>query len=201
MILQYKNFLLISCSEEYQKPSNTSNPEQVKTIIKDTLSVDDAMLKIQVRGGKRTYKDSLFTGYGTKKYNNNQISEKILYINGKKEGIAKYWFEDGTLKKTKQFSNNKLNGKIIVYFKGGQTASIKNYKNNILEGVQETWYRDGQIFKRQNYVNGKENGLQESWMKNGKKFINYEARNGRIFGLKRMNLCFGLKNEDIKKDK
>lgn len=189
---------LFNCGKK-QSVSKKRESNKASTVnIIDTLYVSSVDLEKQVIGGKRLYKKELFTGYATKYYQNEQLEEKVFYINGRREGTAKYWFINGVLKKTKEFKNNELHGKTIVFLNNGKMVSVKNYKKNKLDGVQQSWHRNGQIFKRQNYLDGKENGLQESWMKNGKKFVNYEAKNGRIFGLKRMNACFGLENESIK---
>ena len=48
---------------------------------------------------------------------------------------------------------------------------------------------------------GKEKGLQKAWLQNGTLYVNYEAKNGRVFGMKRANLCYQLKNEKIEERK
>ena len=63
--------------------------------------------------------------------------------------------------------------------------------------MQWEWYQSGSTFKKINLVDGREEGLQQSWRENGKLYSNYEAKNGRIFGLKRANLCYQLKDETL----
>jgi len=193
--------VLSSCKNQDGKNEMLSKSNKFVVKVMDTTLMKDNELEKQVVGGKRLLNGVLYTGFSVKYHDNKKLSEKIYYEEGKKEGVAKYWFDDGSLKKFKTFDNNTLNGESISYFKNGQKSKLKNYKNNKLHGVQKTWYRSGKLFKRQNHKEGREDGMQESWMENGKKFINYEARNGRIFGLKRTNLCFGLKNEEIKTNK
>lgn len=189
------------CDTKTEKKDHIGSVEKEsgETIITDTLYVSADDLEIQTLGGKGLYNGELFTGYATRTYANDQLSEKIFYLSGKKEGEAKYWFENGSVKKTKQFVNNKLNGTTVVYFSNGKKVSIKNYVDNRLDGEQKTWYRSGQLYRHLNYVNGKANGLQQAWLENGKKYANYEARNGRNFGLNRMDVCFGLSDEKIGK--
>ena len=195
-------FLVVSSCAKKENTAKTNKSKSVnRTPIIDTLYVNSEKLEKKVVGGIRLYNGELFTGYATKYHENKQLAEKVFYINGRKEGVATYWFDNGKLKKTIAYQNNQLEGSTIAYFFSGKPSSIKNYSKNKLHGVQESWYRNGQLFKKQNYLKGRENGMQEAWMENGKKFINYEARNGRIFGLKRLNLCFGLENENIKKKK
>jgi hypothetical protein len=43
--------------------------------------------------------------------------------------------------------------------------------------------------------------LQKAWLENGTIYVNYEAKNGRVFGMKRANLCYQLKNEKIEESK
>lgn len=49
--------------------------------------------------GKWYYNDQPFNGYGVIYYDNGSHAEQIGYYQRKKQGVAKKWYEDGTLKK------------------------------------------------------------------------------------------------------
>lgn len=70
-------------------------------------------------------------------------SEEGKMIDGLKQGIWKYYDENGNL------------------------INIKNYKNDTLHGIQKTYHENGQISDESYYVNGILRGSKE-WFENGK---------------------------------
>lgn len=144
------------------------------------------------------YFDNLpFTGTSIATYTNGNPSETIEYVNGKRDGYRKKWFEDGNLSYEAQYVSNKLDGTARSWWSNGALRSESFISEGKLNGTQKQWYSSGQLFKELNIVNGKEQGLQRALRENGKIYINYEAKNGRIFGLKRSSLCYELNEEKI----
>ncbi|MFT7035705.1 MAG: antitoxin component YwqK of YwqJK toxin-antitoxin module [Cyclobacteriaceae bacterium] len=138
-----------------------------------------------------------FTGTSIKHFPNNLISERITYLNGKREGQRQKWFANGGLSYKAIYQSNKLNGMASTWWYNGNLRSTSHFEKGIAHGLQKQWYVSGQVFKEQNLAFGKEKGIQKAWRKNGKIYVNYEAKNGRIFGLKRSNLCYELNDESI----
>ena len=128
---------------------------------------------------------------------NKVLSEKIGFFNGKREGNAFKYFNDGAIKYQATYINNKLHGVKLNYFKNGNLFSESNYVNGKRDGLQKIWYVSGQLAKKKNLSEGKEEGMQQAWLENGTLYVNYEAKNGRIFGMNRANLCYKLKNEKV----
>ena len=60
-----------------------------------------------------------------------QLGDIGKYVNGKKEGVQKSWYESG------------------------QLESEKNYKDGKAEGIQKWWNEDGQLEDERNYKDGK----------------------------------------------
>ena len=148
------------------------------------------------------YKNQPFTGTSVSQYPNGNKSISIEYFDGKKDGLYKKWFGDGTLSFEANYQNGKQDGTSKTWWRSGKLRSESNYENGVVQGVQKQWYKSGAIFKEQNIVNGKEEGIQRAWRENGKIYNNYEAKNGRIFGLKRSTLCYELEDEKlVDKDK
>ena len=78
-------------------------------------------------------------------------------------------------------------------------AAQSNYEKGIKQGIEKEWYQSGVPSKIRQLVDGKEEGIQQAWLPNGKLYVNYEAKNGRIFGLRRANSCYTLKDEVIQR--
>ncbi|CAM4263237.1 Toxin-antitoxin system YwqK family antitoxin [Zobellia roscoffensis] len=151
--------------------------------------------------GKWYYHNKPFNGYSIKCYPNGVTSERLGYLNGKREGIAKRWENNGLLRIESFYKQNRLTGTYKVWWKNGELTEESIYENGALHGVQKMYYPDGSLAKKRQLVNGREEGLQKSWLKNGKLYINYEAKNGRIFGMKRANSCYKLEDEIVVRSK
>ena len=164
----------------------------------DLQEVHSDELRLDQNGGILYHNDIPFSGYSVDYYPNDTVKAKsISYRDGKKEGLYKKWYKDGTLSYKADYSNGKKNGTSETWWKDGTLRSKSHFLLGVIEGKQEQWYRSGAKFKELNYLHGKEEGMQRAWRENGKIYNNYEAKNGRIFGLKRANLCFQLEDETI----
>jgi antitoxin component YwqK of YwqJK toxin-antitoxin module len=184
-------FIFSSCN----KTTTGNKPTAIKSI--QNTFVDKSQLALIPEKGRWFYKSKPFNGFAVVSHPNNKIAEKVGYFNGRKEGVAFKYFENGSIRKKSFYKENKLDKKKVVFWGNGNLASEFNYNNGAKSGLQQTWFENGQLAKRKNLKEGKENGLQQAWLLNGKIYVNYEAKNGRIFGLRRANLCYQLKDEKI----
>lgn len=199
LIKYYIVFFLVfgACKNQL---SNSDTILSAKAISKN-LFVDKKELKLNPANGEWLYKNVLFTGFGFKLYKNDSLLEKTTFYKGKREGEDFKYFENGTLKRQAFYVDNKLHGKKLNYDSNGILISESNYLFGKKHGVQKVWYSNGQLAKMRNLFEGKEKGLQKAWLQNGALYVNYEAKNGRVFGMKRANLCYQLKNEKIEERK
>lgn len=159
--------------------------------------VDAGQLDLHANEAKVYWEGRPFSGTSLVHYSNGQVAEEIAYVDGKRDGYRRKYFEDGTLSYESNYKTNRLNGTVKTWWRNGALRSEGTFENGIAEGVQQQWYTDGQLFKELHLSGGKEEGLQRAWRNNGKLYVNYEAKNGRIFGLKRASLCFELSEENI----
>ncbi|GAA3520768.1 hypothetical protein GCM10022393_38800 [Aquimarina addita] len=162
------------------------------------ICVKKDQLVLNQNEGKWYYRTIPFNGFAITYHANGKLKEKIGYYKGKKEGVAKKWFDNGLLQKESFYIQNHLDGKVTVWWSNGKIASQARYINGVRDGVQQKWFQSGSLAKKTYLENGKENGMQQAWLENGKIYVNYEARNGRVFGLQRADLCYQLKKEKIK---
>ncbi|MCH9621131.1 MAG: hypothetical protein S4CHLAM20_05470 [Chlamydiia bacterium] len=86
---------------------------------------------------------------------NGKLEAKIPYVSGLQQGIAQYFYSDGSLKKKVPFTNNKIHGQVRGYDKKGNLVLMSNY----LEGQKE-----GEAF----FNGSSEEGAYEEVYRNGR---------------------------------
>ena len=106
----------------------------------------------------------------TKKY-----SFSCYNAEGKRYGVIKTWYEDGTLEKEYDVADGKNSGVAKEWYNDG---TLKwewnyNYKNGKQHGLSKKWYEDGTLKEESNYEDGAMNGVSKGWYKSGK--LKYEC--------------------------
>lgn len=190
--------MFTNCDKTLVNKKNLDIKEPV--VINDIEILKENLVLNQVEG-KWYYKDLPYSGYSIKLYSNDTLAERLGFVNGKREGIARKWSEKGVIRIESYYKQNRLDGVYKSWWDNGTLSAKSNYTNGIKQGVEEEWYPTGQLAKQRQLVNGKENGLQKAWLQNGTLYVNYEAKNGRIFGMRKANSCYKLENEVINRDK
>ena len=111
------------------------------------------------------------------------VVSRELYVNDKREGISRYYYENGGLKSEVSFVNGKRQGLIKEYSKDGMIQSMVYYhngyitdreeinrtdKDGIKQGVWKEFYQDGKLKNERNYNDGMLNvmykELNTSWI-------------------------------------
>ena len=201
-LIPFALFLFTNCNETLvdNKEADMAFATEVAIVIDDVEVLKEELVLNQIEA-KWYYKNIPFSGYSVKLYPNDSLAERIGFVNGKREGIAKQWSEKGMLRVESYYKHNRLNKVYKTWWENGALSSQSNYVDGIKQGVDEEWYPTGQLAKKRQLVDGQEQGLQKAWLENGTIYVNYEAKNGRIFGMRKANSCYKLKNEVVIKDK
>ncbi len=157
--------------------------------------------KLKAKGNyKNQQKDSIWNYYSIVGF---RISEE-LYVNGKKQGKVKNYFDDGTLAEEKEYLDNVENGDWIQYYENGKVRMKSTYNKGSLEGktyyydrtgkkiIEGNFYHDvrhgawmffdenGEITKKEIYINGNREGgndniiNEEGETRDQKDIIEYE---------------------------
>ncbi len=180
----------------------TINESAVTTaIVINDFEVPKNELVLNQIEGKWYYMGQAFNGYSIKFHSNGTLEERLGFYKGKREGIAKRWSENGALRVESYYNQNRLDGSYNSWWENGVLGSEAKYENGNMNGVAKEWYPTGQLSKERLLVDGREDGLQKAWLENGILYVNYEAKNGRIFGMKRTNSCYQLKDEVVVRSK
>ncbi|GGG59119.1 toxin-antitoxin system YwqK family antitoxin [Bizionia arctica] len=194
-LLFYSVFLMGCNSTTHKKNTATSNFNKVQ--IDTTRIINKDSLILNGNTGVWTYNQTPFTGFAVQFYANNSLKEKTGFFNGKKEGVYHVWFDNGELKLESNYNQNSLEGSYKSWWINGVLASETNYVEGKKQGEERHWFSTGKISKIRNLLNNQEDGLQQAWLENGKLYVNYEAKDGRIFGMRRANSCYQLKDEVV----
>ena len=81
---------------------------------------------------KENYVDDVLNGsYFV--YFEGSLAHTYIYINGKKNGLAKSFFASGQIKILKNYLNDKLHGSYEVFNKKGELIDKLNYSNGFLD--------------------------------------------------------------------
>ena len=86
-----------------------------------------------------------YTGNYVSRYKDNSIEELGQYIDGVKNGLWAEYYENGNNKFQVKFVNGKKEGVAIYWDENGRKTKEELYKNDLLDGptVSFTWYQDG----------------------------------------------------------
>ena len=186
---------LINCNE-----ATGVKGEEGKDMVISNVEVSKQDLVLNQVEGKWYYKNQPYNGYSVKFHTNDTLAERLGFINGKREGVARRWSENGVLRVESTYHQNKLVGVYKSWWENGVLAEESHYVNGLKQGEEKQWYATGQLSKVRQMAEGKEEGLQKAWLPNGKLYVNYEAKNGRIFGMLRANSCYKLEDEVVVRD-
>jgi protein TonB len=126
-------------------------------------------------------------GKVTTKHANGTTESAGKVKNYKKQGLWKYWSEDGTLTKTVTYKDDSKTGLYTEYYYNGQKSVEGSYSGNLKTGPWNSWYIDGKLSAKLNYTTDLlsktgdvYNGVQQWWYENGelREQSNYE--NGKL---------------------
>ena len=114
------------------------------------------------------------------------LEETILYHNGLKNGLAKWYAPDGHLEKEVPYHNGLRNGLEKRYHTDGKTLSKTcEMEDGKLNGLSTHYRRDGSKLSEMKFKDGKPVGLKRIFEKDGKTVAKEEPYTGTIkeFGL------------------
>ena len=115
-------------------------------------------------------------------YDNGQLQFSQNVINGKSNGVVKSWYENGQLKSESNYKNGKIDGLYKSYDENGNIKIISIIRKNILIS-SKSYFDNNQLKSEINYNSQRKmDGLQKFWYNNGqlKSISNY--MDGEIVG-------------------
>lgn len=120
----------------------------------------------KVEEGK--YQDNRKTGIWVEYYCNSNMKNKLTFVNGRPDGYAIMYNENGKISEEGNWKNQRWVGNYKLYYPNGQVQHEFVFNpSGKREGAQKYFYDNGQIAIEGNFANGKESGLIKEFHENG----------------------------------
>lgn len=149
------------------------------------------------KNGLQFASGKLFSGYIVEKSSNGTIHSKQGFLNGKAEGVATRFYENGKIQELRYFTANHKTGKHEGFYPDGSLKFEYYFENDLPVGVHKEFYENGQLFALSTFNSvGQPEGLQQQFFESGKVKANYTLKNGRRYGLMGAKGCMG-ENEKV----
>ena len=117
-------------------------------------------------------------------YEEDQKVEEGVYKDNKKVGKWKEYYPNKQLKNVITFENGRPNGYAIMYHDNGKVSEEGLWKNNRWIGNYKLYYENGQVAQDFNFnPSGKREGEQAYFFENGQKMIEGNWKEGREAGV------------------
>jgi antitoxin component YwqK of YwqJK toxin-antitoxin module len=107
------------------------------------------------------------------------------FVNDKRQGVAKWYWENGAIRSTMPYENNELNGLVEDYFITGELRSSTQYVNGKKHGVEKS-YNNGKVEREITFQNDEENGIEKIYSsQSGKIWQETPFVNGKEHGIQK----------------
>lgn len=123
----------------------------------------------------------------------------ISFLNGKENGIAKFYYPGNKLREERFFVNGWKEGTHRGWYENGKSMFEYHFHNDMFEGSYKEWFPNGKLFRNMNYEKGQESGVQQSWYTTGKIKTNYLIKDDRRYGLLGTKNCKNVSDSIFKK--
>ena len=121
------------------------------------------------------WKDGVYTQVsriiGENKGKNGHLKQIWNWKNGYKDGVQKYWFENGQLFYEGMFVDGRKEGKWIWWYEDGTKEMEKVHKKGKPDGLWRWWNESGELMKSGTYVNGMKQGMWNYYYDKGQKYF------------------------------
>lgn len=143
-------------------------------------------------GGICYYKHVPLTGCVYERFPNGTWAKQIPYINGKQDGLMRFWYPNNTLQQERLFVNGNKQGIHKGWWPNGKFQFEYSFDKDEYNGPVKEWYANGKLCRFFHYQMGHEDGLQQMWWDNGTVRANYVVKDGQQYGLIGRKLCRNL---------
>lgn len=138
--------VLYSCSGDTPKSEVKETQSEVKKM--DVAVTADT---IQSTFSFAFAKDTVENGEEIKHYTNGVIQMRGMMKNGKRNGLWKSWYEDGSPWSESTFENGIKTGKTTTWYENGKKRYEGFYTNNVESGKWTYWNEEGKLTATKDY--------------------------------------------------
>jgi antitoxin component YwqK of YwqJK toxin-antitoxin module len=127
------------------------------------------------------YKDGKKTGIWKQYYPNGTIKSEITFVNNRPFGYAKFYFSNGKLSEEGMWENSRWVGKYKMYYETGQIFYEFQYnEQGKREGEQKYFHENGKVMIEGNWQDGKEGGIIKEYYSSGNLKSEKNFKNGEL---------------------
>lgn len=119
------------------------------------------------------YIDGRLEGIAVSFFNNGQIKAAYSYKQGQRNGTFVTFHEDGTEDTSGYYKNNQLQGTLKNCYQSGITRSITSYEQDVKNGPFTTFNQDGSLFSASSYINSHLQNPIITYLENGETRTTY----------------------------
>ncbi len=131
------------------------------------------------KASQTPYKDGLPEGEWKYWYPNGKLCKSGQYTTGKLDGQWRYWREDGTMIMEENYKNGKIDGTETRYNADGKTPkSTRQFSAGIPDGAWTVWYSPEQKQAEEHYKKGKRDGTLKAWNEKGVQILEASFKDG-----------------------
>lgn len=106
---------------------------------------------------------------------------------GMDKGIAKAYFDNGTLRAKVEVADGKLNGKYVDYFKSSKVRKECTFKDGLLNGPSKILFETGKVYEEALYDMGYNKGTTTRYNMDGSKIAELKYEKGKMVSLTEYN--------------
>lgn len=123
---------------------------------------------VKQKAEEGSYKDNKKVNIWLEYYCNGNMKNKLTFSNGRPDGYAQMFHENGKISEEGNWKNNRWVGPYKLYYENGtvQHEFVFNAMGK-REGNQKYFYDNGQLAIEGVFANGKESGLIKEYYENG----------------------------------
>ena len=111
-------------------------------------------ITLKSKQGESFYNQKKFNGELFQTFLNNDTILLGKYVNGKKDGEWKKFYEDGNLKEIRNYENGVKHGKHLGFFQNGKKQFEYNLKDDEYHGLKKAWNKKGVLIQEMNFIMG-----------------------------------------------
>jgi len=146
------------------------------------------------------YADNRKKGIWTSYFCSGNVYKKITFQNGRPDGYAIFFHENGKTAEEGTWKTNKWMGAYKTYYDNGQVQQEFTFNQaGKREGAQKYYYVDGKVQIEGNWNNGKENGVVTEYHPDGslKKTVNFANGSADLASIKEFQPKKEVKTQDV----
>ena len=141
----------------------------------------ESCYKADQKAEEGKYQDNRKVGIWTEYYCNGNMKNKLTFVNGRPDGYAWIYHENGKISEEGVWKNSRWVGSYKLYYENGQVQHEFVFNpSGKREGVQKYYHDNGELAIEGAFDNGKESGIIKEYYENGDLRVEKNYADGNV---------------------